>query len=56
MGLHQTKNGQVGQHKTTAKVVVACQMSTRRGATARLFPPSFRPERISTLTCITFNF
>ena len=35
VGLPRQKNGQVGQHKTTAKVVVACEMSTRREATAR---------------------
>ncbi|MDE5124040.1 MAG: hypothetical protein O4965_30015 [Trichodesmium sp. St19_bin1] len=28
------KNGQVGQHKTTAKVAAACETSTYRGATA----------------------
>ncbi|MDE5087252.1 MAG: hypothetical protein O4805_08900 [Trichodesmium sp. St16_bin2-tuft] len=38
MGLHQTKNRQVGQHKTTAKAAAACEMSTRRGAMARFFP------------------
>ena len=36
-GHTETKNGQVGQHKTTAIVAAACEMSTRRGATARLF-------------------
>ena len=34
-GPTETKNGQVGQHKTTAKVAAACEMSTRIGATAR---------------------
>ena len=28
------KNGLLGQHKTTAKVAAACEMSTRRGAKA----------------------
>ena len=28
-GLTETKNGQVGQHKNTAKVTAACEMSTR---------------------------
>ena len=37
-GYAETKNGQVGQHKTTAKVAAACEMSTRRGAKARSFP------------------
>ncbi|MDE5116140.1 MAG: hypothetical protein O4860_02420 [Trichodesmium sp. St2_bin2_1] len=32
MGIHQTKNGQVAQHKTTAKVAAAYEMSTYRGA------------------------
>ncbi|MCL2938723.1 MAG: hypothetical protein MGU50_20360 [Trichodesmium sp. MAG_R02] len=48
MGLHQTKNGQVGKYKTTAKVAAACEISTRRGATARFFPRAFRPRRMST--------
>ena len=34
-GLTETKNGQVCQYKTTAKVAAACEVSTRRGATAR---------------------
>ncbi|MCL2939172.1 MAG: hypothetical protein O4805_08935 [Trichodesmium sp. St16_bin2-tuft] len=34
-GQFETKNGRVGKCKTTAKVVAACEMSTRRGATAR---------------------
>ena len=34
-GHTETKNGQVSQHKTTAKVAAACEMSPRRGATAR---------------------
>ena len=34
-GRSETKNGQVGQQKTTAIVAAACEMSTRRGATAR---------------------
>ncbi|MDE5084834.1 MAG: hypothetical protein O4859_27985 [Trichodesmium sp. St18_bin1] len=37
-GHTETKNGQVGQHKTTAKVAAAGEMSTRRGAKAQLFP------------------
>ena len=37
-GHTETKNGQVGQYKTTAKVVAACEISTRRGLKARLFP------------------
>ena len=36
-GHTETKNGQIRQHKTTAKVAAACEMSTRIGATARLF-------------------
>ena len=31
-GQSETKNGQVGQHKTTDKVAAACEVSTRRGA------------------------
>ncbi|MDE5090058.1 MAG: hypothetical protein O4805_24205 [Trichodesmium sp. St16_bin2-tuft] len=38
MGIHQTKNGRVVKCKTTAKVVTACETSTRIGATARFFP------------------
>jgi len=34
-GQSETKCGIVGQYKTTAKVATACEMSTRRGATAR---------------------
>ena len=34
-GHTETLNGQVGKHKTTVKVVAACEMLTRRGATAR---------------------
>ena len=30
-GHTETKNGQVGQHRTTAKVAAACEMSNRRG-------------------------
>ena len=30
----EAKNGQVGKHKTTAKVAAACETSTYRGATA----------------------
>ena len=45
----ETKNGQVDQYKTTAKVAVACEISTRRGAKARLFPSGFRPGRMSTM-------
>ena len=37
-GNTQTKNRQVGQGKTTATLAVACEMSIRRGAKARLFP------------------
>ena len=33
-GHTETKNGQVGQHKTTAKVAAACEMSSHQGATA----------------------
>jgi hypothetical protein len=34
-----TLNGQVGKHKTAAKVAVACETSTPRGAAAQLeFP------------------
>ena len=35
VGLHQTKNGQVYQYKTTAKVAAAYEMSTHLGAKAR---------------------
>jgi len=38
VGMPRQKNGQVGQHKTTAKVAAACEMSTRRGAKARPSP------------------
>jgi len=31
----EAKNGQVGKHKTTAKVAAACEMSTRRGTKAQ---------------------
>ena len=31
-GHAETKNGQVGQHKTTAKVAAACEMSNHRGS------------------------
>ena len=34
-GPTETKNGQVSQHKTTAKEAAAREMSTRRGSTAR---------------------
>jgi transposase len=34
-GPTETKYGIVGQHKTTAKVAAACEMSTHRGAMAR---------------------
>ena len=34
-GHTETKNGQVSQHKTTAKVAAACEMSTLRRAKAR---------------------
>ena len=37
-GNTQTKNRQVGHRKTTATLAVACEMSIRRGAKARLFP------------------
>ena len=46
-GVTEKKNGQVAQHKTTAKVAAACEMSTRRGATARLLPSAFRTGRMS---------
>ncbi|MDE5083707.1 MAG: hypothetical protein O4859_21745 [Trichodesmium sp. St18_bin1] len=36
-GHTETKKRQVGQHKTTAKVAAACEMSTSLGAIARLF-------------------
>lgn len=48
-GPTETKNGQVGQHKTTAKIAAADEMSTRRGATGRLFSLAFRPGRMSIL-------
>ena len=35
-GLTETLNGQVGKHKTIAKVAAACEMSTRRAAAAIL--------------------
>ena len=47
-GHTETKNGQVGQYKTTAKVAAACEMSTHRGAKARFSPRAFRPRRMST--------
>ena len=31
-GPTETKNGQVSQHKTTAKVAAACEMSNHRGS------------------------
>ena len=34
-GHTETKNGQFGQHQTTAKVAAACEMSAREGAKAR---------------------
>ena len=34
-GQSETKNGRGGQRQTTAKVAAACEMSTRRGATAQ---------------------
>ena len=34
-GQPETKNGQVSQHKTIAKVAVVDEMSTHRGAKAR---------------------
>ena len=37
-GQFETKNGWVGKSKTTAKVAVARETSTRIGAAARLFP------------------
>ena len=49
-GLTETKNGHGGQHKTTAKVAAACEMSTHRGAKARLLPSAFRPGRMSRQT------
>ncbi|MDE5117572.1 MAG: hypothetical protein O4860_10240 [Trichodesmium sp. St2_bin2_1] len=36
-GQSETKNGQVGQHKTTGKVAAACEVLTRRGATGLIF-------------------
>ena len=48
-GPTETKNGQVGQHKTTAKIAAANEMSTRGGATGRLFSLAFRPGRMSIL-------
>ena len=47
-GQSETENGQVGQHKTTVKIAAASEMSTCRGARARLFPRGFRPGRMST--------
>jgi hypothetical protein len=35
VGIHQTKNGQFGQHKKAAKVAAAYEMSTHLGAKAR---------------------
>ena len=46
-GHTETFNGRGGKHKTTFKVVAACDMSTRRGVKARLFPRAFRPGRMS---------
>ena len=36
-GHRSTKNGQIGLHKTTAKVAATCEMLTHRGARAPLF-------------------
>ena len=49
VGPTETLNGQVGKHKTTAKVAAACEMSTRRGAKARLFPRAFRLGRMKNI-------
>ncbi|MGD1805652.1 RNA-guided endonuclease InsQ/TnpB family protein [Dapis sp. BLCC M126] len=38
-GQSETLNGHGGKHETTAKVAAACEMSTRRGATARQESP-----------------
>ena len=38
-GHTETLNGRRGKHKTTIKVAAACDMSTRRGATARQETP-----------------
>ena len=37
-GHAETKNGQVGQHKTTAKVAAACEMSSFQGLRLGRFP------------------
>ena len=37
-GHAETKNGQVGQHKTTAKVAAACEMSSLQGLRLGYFP------------------
>ena len=37
-GHAETKNGQVGQHKTTAKVAAACEMSSLQGLRLGHFP------------------
>ena len=49
-GQSETLNGRVGKCKTTAKVAAARETSTRIGATARLLPGAFRPERMSKVT------
>jgi len=41
------RNGRGGKLKTTAKVAAVNETSTRRGATARLFPRAFRQGRMS---------
>ena len=47
MGLPRQKTDIEASSQTTAKVAAACEMSTRRGATARLLPSAFRPGRMS---------
>ncbi|MCL2935593.1 MAG: hypothetical protein MGU50_02885 [Trichodesmium sp. MAG_R02] len=52
MGNPRQKKGRVGKCKTTAKVATACEKSARIGSTVRLFPPGFRPGKMSTILII----
>ena len=47
-GESETKNRGGDKCKATAKVAAACETLTPIGARARLFPPGFRPGRMST--------
>ena len=50
--IRDKKKGRVGKCKTTAKVATACETSARIGSTVRLFPPGFRPGKMSTILII----